>query len=250
MVSKLYYLYSLMFFASLITLILLYSFTIEYQLKSKQLKNNIQVNTLLNQQKEKAIDRANPIIPKYIPINPNTSKPSRKNPFYTNRSTGNSYKRKDLEISDYVRGYDGDHLLFDRQLVPVSNGTYPIRDANIQLNLGEITSIYPDICSRYGSGVIPDGIYNYMPSKWCDIGILYTKDQTVPYTALSLSAQFVSTTTPSGWRYRVFDAINKTYIFLPDNTIGSGSWHSLSNNDILNTIPGKPGNWTVQIQTN
>src|SRR3989344_2748025 len=125
----------------------------------------------------------------------------------------------------------------------VANGSSPIR--------GEVTSLYGDICSRYGSSSLPDGVYEYIPSKWCDIGILTSTTTAVPYTSLPLSAQYtgnVGTLTPSGWRYKVYDKINGSHVYLPDNTVGTGTWRSLRDGDTVNNIMGKPGIWTVQIQ--
>lgn len=162
------------------------------------------------------------------------------------RFQGKNHARKILVDDTLRRGtpgmdfYNLDDMDYYDRLGPISHSSDPRL---------EITSVYRDICARYGSGNLPN---NIIPSKWCDIGSVIIDQQLigggVPYTAFPFSARYVSSSTPSGWQYRIYDKINGTYIFLPDSIVGTGSWRTLRDGDIIKDIPGKPGRWKVQLQ--
>ncbi len=114
---------------------------------------------------------------------------------------------------------------------------------------GMVTSIYPDICSRYGTTLI-DNYYTYFPSVMCDIGFVTSTaggPTSTESASMPLKAQYVGTITPSGWRYQVYDKPTGTSIWLPDNIIGTGRFQCLWNGDVIPTIVGKGGPWTVTI---
>ena len=145
-----------------------------------------------------------------------------------------------INVNDFYQPYDFKYK-------PVINGSiYPIRDSQVELRDGKISSIYPNVCAMYSSSNLPDNINMYFPSTWCDIGILTNNNATVPFTVLNLYAQFRGGGLP--WKYRVYNKLTSSYIFLSENTRGSGSYGALIDNDNVSNIPGFPGTWNVQIQ--
>lgn len=149
-----------------------------------------------------------------------------------------------INVNDFYKPYD-----FHYKPV-VQSGAYPLRDSQVELRNGMITSIYPNICSRYGSSVLPDDINTYFRSTWCDIGVLTNDSTNVPYSVLNLSAQFVGNASPSQWRYRVYNKSTSSYVFLPENTRGTGTYQCLRDGDKVSNIAGFPGTYICQIQTN
>jgi hypothetical protein len=145
-----------------------------------------------------------------------------------------------INVNDFYKPYDFHYR-------PVVNSmTYPIRDSKVELRNGMITSEYPNICARYGSSVLPDDINGYFKSTWCSIGVLINNKIASPYSVLNLYAQFINGSLP--WRYRVYNKATSSYVFLPEGTRGSGVYQCLRDGDIVNNIPGFPGDYVVQIQ--
>ena len=155
----------------------------------------------------------------------------------------NNIDTSDLNIintNDFYKPYDFHYR-------PVVNSmTYPIRNSQVELRNGMITSEYPNICARYGSSVLPDDINGFFKSKWCSVGILSNDKIASPYSVLNLYAQFVNGSLP--WRYRVYNKATSSYVFLPEGTRGSGVYQCLRDGDIVNNIPGFPGDYKTQIQ--
>lgn len=150
-----------------------------------------------------------------------------------------------INVNDFYKPYD-----FHYKPV-VNSGAYPLRDSQVELKNGMITSIYPNICARYGSSSINElDIDSYFRSTWCDIGVLTNSSGTVPYNVLNLSAQFVGNSSPSQWRYRVYNKATSSYVFLPEDTRGTGTYQCLRDGDKVMNVAGFPGTYICQIQTN
>lgn len=145
-----------------------------------------------------------------------------------------------INVNDFYRPYD-----FHYKPV-VNSSTYPIRDSQVELKNGMITSSYPNICSMYGSSNLPDNINGYFPSTWCNIGILTNDKATPPFNSLGLYAQYTAGSIP--WRYRVSNPLGGNYIFLSESTKGSGTYWALRDGDQVSNIPGFPGTYICQIQ--
>ena len=117
--------------------------------------------------------------------------------------------------------------------VPMS-GTNPIR--------GMMTSVYPNVCSQYGSSSIQLQPADYYGgSNWCEVGILMNNHQQ-PNSIYGLESRFIG----NSWEFRARDALVNLYIYL--QTIGNGPYGAYRSNDKV-VIPGKEGVWTIQIQT-
>lgn len=143
-------------------------------------------------------------------------------------------------VNDFYKPYDF------RYKPIVNSSIYPLRDSEVELRNGMITSTYPNICALYSSSNLPDDINMYFQSTWCNIGILSNNNAVQPFTVLNLYAQFRGGGLP--WRYRVYNKLTDSYIYLPENTRGSGTYGSLRDGDIVSNIPGFPGNWSTSIQ--
>lgn len=111
------------------------------------------------------------------------------------------------------------------------------------------TSSYTDVCSRYGSSTLDmDASTFYTGSRWCPIGIVFNVESSTPgpsnqpHAMFSLEARFIA----NSWSFRIKDAISQVYIYL--NTVGSGPYGAFRDNEVIQ-IPGKPGLWKIQIQT-
>ena len=109
---------------------------------------------------------------------------------------------------------------------------------------GMYTSTYGDVCSRYGSSSVDvDPSVYYMGSRWCPVGVV--TNQTSPDKVSStqaLEARFQG----NSWSFRVRDGVSGMYIYL--NTVGQGPYGAYRDGDVI-PIPGKPGDWKAQIQT-
>lgn len=160
----------------------------------------------------------------------------------------NTRAMNDIDIKDLnIYNVDNFYKPYDFHYKPVVNSmTYPIRDSQVELRNGMITSEYPNICARYGSSVLPDDINGFFKSTWCSIGVLTNDKISSPYSVLNLYAQFVNGSLP--WRYRIYNKATSSYVFLPEGTRGSGTYGALRDGDIINNIPGFPGEYKTQIQ--
>ena len=122
-----------------------------------------------------------------------------------------------------------------------SNGAFIPMSGNNPIR-GMMTSVYPNVCSQYGSSSIQlkPGDY-YGGSNWCEVGVLMNTHQQ-PNSIYGLEARFMG----NSWEFRARDALVNLYIYL--QTIGNGPYGSYRTNDRV-VIPGKEGTWTIQIQT-
>lgn len=121
----------------------------------------------------------------------------------------------------------------DGVFVPMT-GSNPIR--------GMVTSVYPNICSQYGSSLVQvNAIDYYGGTQWCQVGILMN-NQHHPNSIYGLEARFMG----NSWEFRARDALVGLHIYL--NSIGNGPYGAYRTNDIVQ-LPGKEGTWTIQIQT-
>lgn len=145
-----------------------------------------------------------------------------------------------VNVNDFYRPYDF------RYKPIVNSSIYPLRNNEIELHNGMITSTYPNVCSLFGSSNLPDDINMYFQSTWCNVGILSNNNAVQPFTILNLYAQFKGGSLP--WRYRVYNKLTDSYVYLPENTRGSGSYGSLRDGDVVSNIPGFQGSWICQIQ--
>lgn len=109
---------------------------------------------------------------------------------------------------------------------------------------GMYTSTYGDVCSRYGSNNLDvDASTYYMGSRWCPVGVVM--NQVSPDKVSStqaLEARFLG----NSWSFRVRDGVSGMYVYL--NTVGQGPYGAYRDGDLI-PIPGKPGDWKAQIQT-
>lgn len=143
-------------------------------------------------------------------------------------------------VNDFYKPYDF-------QYRPIVNSSvYPLRDSEVELRNGMITSTYPNVCALYSSSNLPDNINMYFQSTWCNIGILSNNNAVQPFTILNLYANFRGGGIP--WRYRIYNKLTDSYVYLPENTRGSGSYGALIDGDIVSNIPGFNGEYKTQIQ--
>lgn len=143
-------------------------------------------------------------------------------------------------VNDFYKPYD-----FKYKPI-VNSSVYPLRDSEVELKNGMITSTYPNVCALYGSSNLPDNINMYFQSTWCNIGILSNNNAVQPFTILNLYAQFRGGGLP--WRYRIYNKLTDSYVYLPENTRGSGSYGALRDGDVVSNIPGFNGSWICQVQ--
>ena len=113
------------------------------------------------------------------------------------------------------------------------------------------TNIYKNACDTYGPrGSSYDGIDPYQ--SWCLIGIVYSdkgKERAVQGASMNLFAQYDPLRMPGSWRYKVIDHQSGTDIFIHPEQM-TGYFNTLANNDIIENIPSKGGQWKVQIVSN
>jgi hypothetical protein len=145
-----------------------------------------------------------------------------------------------INVNDFYEPYNF------RYKPVVNSSVYPLKDSQIEIKNGMITSSYPNICSRYGSSYLPDDINMYFRSTWCNVGVLINNGAQPSFNVLNLYAQFRGGSLP--WVYRVYNKLTSSYIFLADGTKGSGTYGALRDGDIISNVPAFPGNYTVQIQ--
>ena len=113
-------------------------------------------------------------------------------------------------------------------------GSNPIR--------GMVTSVYPNVCSQYGSSLVQVNAMDYYGgTQWCQVGILLNNHHQ-PNMMYGFEARFMG----NSWEFRARDAIMGLYIYI--DTIGNGPYGAYRTNDKV-SIPGKEGIWTIQIQT-
>lgn len=107
---------------------------------------------------------------------------------------------------------------------------------------GMYTSVYPDVCSRYGSSTMNvDPATYYMGSAWCPVGIAQSVEEK-ERKMYALEARFIG----NSWGFRVRDNISQLYIYL--TTVGTGPYGAFRDGDKVD-IPGKAGHFSIQIQT-
>ena len=112
----------------------------------------------------------------------------------------------------------------------------------MESNPGMYTSVYPDACSRYGSSIMNvDPATYYMGSPWCPVGIAMSSEEKEK-KMYALEARFIG----NSWSFRTRDNISQLYIYL--NQVGTGPYGAYRDGDKIQ-IPGKTGEFTIQIQT-
>lgn len=106
------------------------------------------------------------------------------------------------------------------------------------------TSTYGDVCSRYGSSSLDvDASTYYMGSRWCPVGVVMNQASPDKVSSTqALEARFLG----NSWSFRVRDGVSGMFVYL--NTVGQGPYGAYRDGDIIQ-IPGKPGDWKAQIQT-
>jgi hypothetical protein len=109
---------------------------------------------------------------------------------------------------------------------------------------GMYTSTYGDVCSRYGSSTIDaDPSTYYMGSRWCPVGVVSNPSASEKLSSTqALEARFMG----NSWSFRVRDGLTGMHIYL--NTVGQGPYGAYRDGDVIQ-IPGKEGDWKVQVQT-
>jgi hypothetical protein len=109
---------------------------------------------------------------------------------------------------------------------------------------GMYTSTYGDVCSRYGSSTIDaDPSTYYMGSRWCPVGVVSNPTASDKLSSTqALEGRFMG----NSWSFRVRDGLTGMHIYL--NTVGQGSYGAYRDGDVIQ-IPGKEGDWKVQVQT-
>ena len=109
---------------------------------------------------------------------------------------------------------------------------------------GMYTSAYTDVCSRYGSSSIDaDPSTYYMGSRWCPVGVVSNPTASDKLSSTqALEARFMG----NSWSFRVRDGLTGMHIYL--NTVGQGAYGAYRDGDTIQ-IPGKEGDWKVQVQT-
>jgi hypothetical protein len=109
---------------------------------------------------------------------------------------------------------------------------------------GMYTSPYGDVCSRYGSSNVDvDASVYYMGSRWCPVGVVTNQNEPDKVSSTqALEARFMG----NSWSFRVRDGLTGMSIYL--NTVGQGPYGAYRDGDVVQ-IPGKAGDWKIQIQT-
>ncbi len=167
------------------------------------------------------IPRVEPVYSQPMPIPQMQSYQPNLFPFYAQ-----NYPTRPIQPFPYAQS-------IERPPVLVMDGTNPIR--------GMYTSVYPDVCSSYGSShVNANGADIYGGSRWCQVGVIINEIYR-SNNIMALEAQFKG----QQWAFRVRDMV--TGLFLYIDQYGKGPYGSLQTNDTL-SVPGREGVWRVQIQ--